>query len=148
MLSFKLCIYAIAACLLGSVVGQSTSVSGTLEDGPTSQGSCNAAGVSATSKVFLILFETYQPKSGSFLCSNGAYCTWSASSSNFSCVGGSGTVEELTGPPGRECTSHVDHWDCTGADGEESTCELSDVRIWKLSVLAELTKPDLGSLGM
>lgn len=29
-----------------------------------------------------------------------------------------------TGPPGLTCVSHLDHFDCTNAAGDESTCEL------------------------
>ncbi|GAA5824440.1 hypothetical protein JCM11251_000422 [Rhodosporidiobolus azoricus] len=87
---------------------QATTVGGTLETGPTSQGSCSAAGMDA------------------FLCSNGAFCSWQAASLNFSCVGGTGAVEETStfseGPPGRTCTAHLDHWDCE--DG--SFCEYVD----------------------
>ncbi|TNY21115.1 Zip-domain-containing protein, partial [Rhodotorula diobovata] len=63
-----------------------------------------------------------------FLCSNGAFCTWAAASSSFSCVGGTGTVNEATssssaGPPASVCpegTLHEGHWDCAnGAFCEE-----------------------------
>ncbi|GAA5916755.1 hypothetical protein JCM6882_003047 [Rhodosporidiobolus microsporus] len=89
-----------------AALAQFSHVEGTLEAGPTGQGTCSASG------------------SDSFLCSNGAFCTWEASASHFDCVGGTGTVAETSteGPPGRTCTSHLDHWDCE--DG--SFCEQTD----------------------
>lgn len=96
-----------------------TVVTGTLADGPASQGVCSSAG------------------SDTFFCENGAFCTWRSGSSNFSCVGGTGTVTETettdststagstdtsSGPPGRDCTAHEGHWDCS--DG--SFCELTN----------------------
>ncbi|KAM0753683.1 ZIP zinc/iron transport family [Meredithblackwellia eburnea MCA 4105] len=89
------------------VKGQSTVVSGTLSTGPEKQGACTLTGAN------------------DFLCSNGAFCSWSTANSVFSCVGGSGEVEVPTGPPGYTCESHLDHFDCTLDSGEEALCELS-----------------------
>ncbi|GAA5853026.1 hypothetical protein JCM8547_004776 [Rhodosporidiobolus lusitaniae] len=104
---------ALALALLAAVPAawaQSAHVEGTLEAGPEGQGTCSVSGTD------------------SFLCSNGAFCTWAADVSHFDCVGGTGTVDETTtetsstGPPGRTCTSHLDHWDCE--DG--SFCEYTE----------------------
>lgn len=66
-------------------------------------------------------------QSDAFLCSNGAFCTWNAASSSFSCVGGTGTVDTTSssgaGPSEAECpgaTLHEGHYDCSnGAFCEE-----------------------------
>ncbi|BGP50726.1 hypothetical protein JCM10450v2_006652 [Rhodotorula kratochvilovae] len=50
-------------------VSTQSAAEGTLDAGPTGQGDCTASG------------------SGSFLCSNGAYCTWHIAFSAFSCEG-------------------------------------------------------------
>ncbi|GAA6018211.1 hypothetical protein JCM10207_002868 [Rhodosporidiobolus poonsookiae] len=109
----KRCTSAVLALALAAVAplafAQSAHVEGTLEAGPTGQGTCTLSGTEA------------------FLCSNGAYCTWEAAASHFDCVGGTGAVEETSteGPPGRSCTAHLDHWDCE--DG--SYCELTE-NVW------------------
>lgn len=111
MLQFRLA--AVVSVLLATAArGQSVVVEGTLAAGPSSQGVCSLSGTD------------------SFFCENGAFCTWQSTSSDFSCVGGSGPVAAATdeaagtsdataGPPGRDCTPHEGHWDC--ADG--SFCE-------------------------
>lgn len=88
---------------------------GSLSNGPTSQGTC----------------ERSASRTDTFECSSGTTCRWQSSSLNFACTstsssgGGSngetaGTADSSTGPPGRDCISHGDHFDCD--DG--SLCEI------------------------
>ncbi|GAA6062178.1 hypothetical protein JCM10212_005133 [Sporobolomyces blumeae] len=112
MATARLCV--LLGLLVTLVRAQSTTtVDGSLSTGPASQGTC----------------ERLASRPDSFECSNGATCRWQSSSLNFACTGSTasstngGAVDaanESTGPPGRDCTPHVGHWDC--ADG--SLCEI------------------------
>ncbi|GAA6034480.1 hypothetical protein JCM8097_005350 [Rhodosporidiobolus ruineniae] len=116
-------IAAFSAALLlvaPAAFAQEAHVQGSLETGPTGQGECSAAGTD------------------SFLCSNGAFCSWEDDVSHFHCVGGTGAVEETTssssdGPPGRTCTAHEGHYDCEDGsfceqvDGASSQCNGIDL---------------------
>ncbi|GAA5983026.1 hypothetical protein JCM5350_003546 [Sporobolomyces pararoseus] len=101
---------------VSSVSSQSTTtVEGSLSTGPSSQGTC----------------ERSDSRPDLFECSNGSSCRWQSLTLNFACspiatsTGGGGgneisLADESTGPPGKECKSHGDHWDCR--DG--SFCEI------------------------
>ncbi|GAA5896588.1 hypothetical protein JCM8208_004240 [Rhodotorula glutinis] len=102
--------FAVVAVLLASAVAVSaqSTVEGSIAAGPQGQGDCTASG------------------SDAFLCSNGAFCTWEAASSSFSCVGGTGTVDTTSSssaPSESECPGavlHEGHYDCSnGAFCEE-----------------------------
>lgn len=108
---------AAAVLLLVASTSAQSVVTGTLAAGPSNQGVCSSAGAD------------------SFFCENGSFCTWRSESNDFSCVGGTGSISETTestsdsasadsssGPPGRDCTAHAGHWDCS--DG--SFCELNN----------------------
>ncbi|GAA5844783.1 hypothetical protein JCM3766R1_005275 [Sporobolomyces carnicolor] len=93
-----------------------TLVEGSLAAGPTSQGTCQRSSA----------------RTDTFECSNGSTCRWQSSTLNFACSSatgasgsGGGTADAATGPPGRQCRSHGDHWDCR--DG--SFCEIVD-SVW------------------
>ncbi|GAA5849368.1 hypothetical protein JCM5353_005309 [Sporobolomyces roseus] len=114
---FFLRLGALLSIATSLVTSQSTSTAdGSLSNGPSSQGTC----------------ERLASRADTFECSNGAMCRWQTSSLNFACTststisgGGSngetvGTADEATGPPGKECVSHGDHFDCD--DG--SLCEI------------------------
>ncbi|GAA5944675.1 uncharacterized protein JCM15063_000829 [Sporobolomyces koalae] len=83
---------------------------GSLSNGPSAQGTC----------------QRLSSRSDVFECSNGATCRWSTESLSFACTStsttstGGGTNSTTSGPPGRQCRAHKDHWDCS--DG--SFCEL------------------------
>ncbi|GAA5990511.1 hypothetical protein JCM5350_000543 [Sporobolomyces pararoseus] len=114
MLSTSRIVYLILLTI-SSVSSQSTTaVEGSLSTGPSSQGTC----------------ERSDSRPDLFECSNGSSCRWQSSALNFACssistsTGGGGNeislADESTGPPGKECKSHGDHWDCS--DG--SFCEI------------------------
>lgn len=101
------------AATISIVSAQSTSTvaEGSLVGGPSEQGTC----------------QRLESRTDIFECSNGSTCRWQSSSLNFLCTGGQSeggtngaTADAETGPPGRECESHGDHWDCS--DG--SLCEI------------------------
>ncbi|GAA6012208.1 hypothetical protein JCM11491_001786 [Sporobolomyces phaffii] len=109
--SFFATISALAVANLASAQS-TTSVEGSLSFGPTSQGTC----------------QRLSSRADTFECSNGSTCRWQSTSLDFACTssstssssGGVSTADAATGPPGRECKSHGDHWDCR--DG--SFCEI------------------------
>ncbi|GAA5820596.1 hypothetical protein JCM11491_001995, partial [Sporobolomyces phaffii] len=109
--SFFATISALAVANLASAQS-TTSVEGSLSSGPTSQGTC----------------QRLSSRADTFECSNGSTCRWQSTSLDFACTststssssGGVSTADAATGPPGRECKSHGDHWDCR--DG--SFCEI------------------------
>ncbi|GAA5841805.1 hypothetical protein JCM5353_007774 [Sporobolomyces roseus] len=95
MLSSGLRIAAFLTLIPVLVSSQSTSttVEGSLTDGPISQGNC----------------VRLQSRIDTFDCSTGTKCTWRSDSLDFAC---STTADPSTGPPGRVCVASRELWSC------------------------------------
>lgn len=80
-------------------------------------------------------------QASTFLCKNGAVCTWDRTTEDYSCgVGTLGPTVPATrhlnltqaqaGPPNLDCTKSTstmaDHWECAGG----LLCELEEDEIW------------------
>lgn len=92
-------------------------VEGSLSAGPSDQGTCARS----------------DSRTDTFSCSNGATCQWQTDSLAFSCsTSNLLAADDTSGPPGRACTSHGDHYECD--DG--SLCQIVD-GVW----LCEVSEP-------
>mgnify|MGYP006876489806 FL=1 len=104
----RLCLSALLFCThVAAHPHHSDLVEGSLSAGPSDQGTCTRS----------------DSRSDTFSCTNGSTCRWQTDSLAFSCSASNLlAADETSGPPGRMCTSHGDHYDCD--DG--SLCEIVD----------------------
>ncbi|KAK4050052.1 hypothetical protein OIO90_005242 [Microbotryomycetes sp. JL221] len=94
-----------AAVALKEARAQAITVGGSLTAGPQGQGVCNLSGSSTDQ----------------FLCSNGAFCTWQTTTSQFECFGGTPVADEETSTPTNEGPPGL--WVCEGGSSSSETAE-------------------------